>query len=348
MKTGKVGKVCIIYSENAGQFESYRIELENITKRLSKIMAASVEKVELESIERLALDGYEAVFVMGGDGSVGRTLGKVALEKRRVPVGIIPGGTGNIFAECLGLIKEDRANLIEYALDVIEAKRLATVDIGMANGTPFVIDVGLGPFATAITKPEKEDKYHQGMLSYVKPLFSALRKRPYKFRITADNEYFEITASGIFVSNPPELGIGQSADLAGIQDGMLDLCIMQPEEIDDYFRIAKKYGAWFIAGVTVDDTPYKVMKVKNVEIEALAPAGSEAPMARMLDLDELPLEEKLTEAGRELRAMRDGDPFQFTPLKISVLEGAVDVFVPEEALVKSCAESHRTATARPN
>lgn len=344
----ETGKVCIVYSENAGQFESYRIELANITRRLSKIMAASVEKVELESIERLSLDGYEAVFVMGGDGSVGRTLGKVALEKRRVPVGIIPGGTGNIFAECLGLVREDRANLIEYALEVIEAKRLATVDIGSANGTPFVIDVGLGPFATAITKPEKEDKSQQGMLSYVKPLFSALRKRPYRFKITADDECFEITASGIFVSNPPELGIGQSGDLSGIQDGLLDLCIMQPEEIDDYFRIAKKYGAWFIAGVTVDDTPYKVMKVKSVEIEALAPAGTEAPMARMLDLEELPLDEKQTEDGRELRAMRDGDPFQFTPLKISVLPGAVDVFVPEDALVKSCARSHRTATVRTN
>ncbi|HMP52078.1 MAG TPA: acylglycerol kinase family protein, partial [Candidatus Melainabacteria bacterium] len=143
METGKVNKVCVVYSENAGQFESYRIELANITTRLSKTMNALVQRVELESIEKISLDEFDAVFVMGGDGSVGRTLGKVALEKRRVPVGIIPGGTGNIFAECLGLIKEDRANLIEYALDVIEAKRMATVDIGMANGTPFVIDVGL-------------------------------------------------------------------------------------------------------------------------------------------------------------------------------------------------------------
>lgn len=348
METGKVNKVCVVYSENAGQFESYRIELANITTRLSKTMNALVQRVELESIEKISLDEFDAVFVMGGDGSVGRTLGKVALEKKRVPVGIIPGGTGNIFAECLGLIKEDRANLIEYALDVIEAKRLARVDIGMANGTPFVIDVGLGPFATAITKPEREEKFHQGMLSYVKPLFSALRKRPYKFRITADDECFEITASGVFVSNPPELGIGQSGDLSGIQDGLLDLCIMQPEEIDDYFRIAKKYGAWFIAGVTVDDTPYKVMKVKSVEIEALAPAATEAPMARMLDLDELPLEEKSTKAGRELRAMRDGDPFEFTPLKISVVPGAVDVFVPEDALVKSCTRANRTAAVRRN
>ena len=143
--------VCIVYSENAGQFESYRIELENITNRLAKIMDARVERVELEALEKVSLAKYDAVFVMGGDGSVGRTLGKVSTQMRRIPVGIIPAGTGNIFAECLGLMKEDRANLIQYALDVIEAKRIATVDIGMANGTAFVIDVGLGPFATAIT-----------------------------------------------------------------------------------------------------------------------------------------------------------------------------------------------------
>ncbi|MCA9814452.1 MAG: diacylglycerol kinase family protein [Cyanobacteriota/Melainabacteria group bacterium] len=327
--------VCIVYSENAGQFESYRIELENITNRLAKIMDARVERVELEALEKVSLAKYDAVFVMGGDGSVGRTLGKVSTQMRRIPVGIIPAGTGNIFAECLGLMKEDRANLIQYALDVIEAKRIATVDIGMANGTAFVIDVGLGPFATAITKPDTDEKFHQGMLSYVKPLFSALRKRPYRFRITADGESFEITASAIFVSNPPEIGIGQSADLSGIQDGMLDLCIMQPEEIDDYFRIAKKYGAWFIAGVSLDDTPYKVMKVKEVEIEALAPAGKVSPMTRMLDLEELPLEEKRNGNSRELKTMRDGDPFEFTPLRVSVLPGAVDVFVPEEALVST-------------
>ena len=116
---------------------------------------------------------------------------------------------------------------------------------------------------------------------------------------------------------------------------MLDLCIMQPEEIDDYFRIAKKYGAWFIAGVSLDDTPYKVMKVKEVEIEALAPAGKVSPMTRMLDLEELPLEEKRNGNSRELKTMRDGDPFEFTPLRVSVLPGAVDVFVPEEALVST-------------
>ena len=42
--------VCIVYSENAGQFESYRIELENITNRLAKIMDARVERVELEAL----------------------------------------------------------------------------------------------------------------------------------------------------------------------------------------------------------------------------------------------------------------------------------------------------------
>ncbi len=333
-------QVAVIYSEHAGQFESYRIELDNIVSRLSNIMLSNVVLCELETIEeKLNLDEFHSVFVMGGDGSVGRVLGVVAKynagSSRRVPVGIIPGGTGNIFAECLGLMKKDRANLIEYALNVIEEKCTATVDIGQANGTPFVIDVGIGPFATAITKPGSNDKYHQGMLSYIKPLFRALRKRPYKFKITADGESFAIKASGIFVSNPPEIGIGQESDLSGIQDGFLDLCIMNPEEVDDYFRIAKKYGAWFLAGVMIDDTPYKVMKVKEVTIEALEPADDEALMSKVMEVEEIPLEERVIEGSRQLKAMLDGDPFEFTPLSASILPGAVDVYVAREILEKS-------------
>lgn len=334
-------QVAIIYSKYAGQFESYRIELNNIVSKLSNIMLSNVVLCELETIEeKLNLNEFNSVFVMGGDGSVGRVLGTVAKHNKanpdqRVPVGIIPGGTGNIFAECLGLMKKDRANLIEYALSVIEEKCTTTVDIGQANGTPFVIDVGIGPFATAITKPNSNDKFHQGMLSYIKPLFRALRKRPYKFKITADGETFAIKASGIFVSNPPEIGIGQESDLSGIQDGYLDLCIMNPEEVDDYFRIAKKYGAWFLAGVMVDDTPYKVMKVKEVTIEALEPADDAALMSKVMEVDELPLEERVIEGSRELKAMRDGDPFGFTPLHVTIDPGAVDVYVSKSIVEKT-------------
>lgn len=351
----KAKDIAIIYSKHAGQFESYRIELDNIISKLSNIMLAGVSLFELETVEsKLNIQDFQAIFVMGGDGSVGRVLGMVARhnatlqkdDQRRVPVGIIPGGTGNIFAECLGLMKKDRANLIEYALNVIGEKRTVKLDIGIANGTPFVIDVGIGPFATAITKPDSEDKFHQGMLSYIKPLFRALRKRPYKFRITADGESFVIKASGLFVSNPPEIGIGQDADLSGIQDGYLDLCIMDPEEVDDYFRIAKKYGAWFLAGITVDDTPYKVFKVKEVTIEALEPSKDPALMNKVMEVEELPLEEKIIDGSRELKAMLDGDPFEFTPLEISIMPGAVDVFVSSKIQETSAAIADRTSSVR--
>ncbi len=65
---------------------------------------------------------------------------------RDVTLGVLPLGTGNDFARSLGIPPS-----LEAACDVIAAGYTARVDVGLANGRPFLNAASLG-LATAIAR----------------------------------------------------------------------------------------------------------------------------------------------------------------------------------------------------
>jgi diacylglycerol kinase family enzyme len=81
-----------------------------------------------------ARDAVDAVFVLGGDGTAMEVVG--ALAGTGVPIGIVPGGTGNLVARMLG-VPLDPAR----AVAVLLAAEAALIDLGRVSAAP----VGLAP-----------------------------------------------------------------------------------------------------------------------------------------------------------------------------------------------------------
>lgn len=302
---------------------------ESIVDDIVQHFDAPVICADISQMEQVDLDHVSAIVVMGGDGSVGKVLGTVAQRnvqnKKRITVGIIPAGTGNIVARCLGLVPSFGTGHIRYCLDVIKSNNIASIDVGMANGTPFSLSLGVGPLAYAVAKVTESDKQDLGILSYLKPLCESLYEHPYEFRLTTENQEYDVVASGLFVCIPPDIGVGQKANLEGLSNGLLHICIMNPQNLEGFVKAAARYSAWFLAGADIADSPYHVINAKSVRIEAVA-TELDPPLKRILPgADVL----DLSRAGDDkLPMMLDGDPFGNTPCEVSILPGAVDVFVP--------------------
>lgn len=101
--------------------------------------------------------GYHPIIVAGGDGSIGQVAhGIVASGNTDVALGIIPLGTGNVFARDVGLPHPDHSigDAALAAVRVILAGEAVPLDVGLVNGTAFMCWAGCGLDAAVTARVE--------------------------------------------------------------------------------------------------------------------------------------------------------------------------------------------------
>lgn len=93
-----------------------------------------------------ARDGIDLVVTHGGDGTVNEVVNGLLADGPRggVPaLGVVPGGSANVFARALG-ISRDPVEATHQLLSAIEAGRSRRVGLGLADGHWFTFNAGLG------------------------------------------------------------------------------------------------------------------------------------------------------------------------------------------------------------
>jgi YegS/Rv2252/BmrU family lipid kinase len=165
--------------------------------------------------------GVDLVVAAGGDGTV--TGCAAGLAGSSVPLAIIPAGTGNLLARNLGL-PADLSGALVVALTGADRK----LDIGTANGKPFVAMAGLGMDARMLDGASEPLKKRLGWAAYVVSLLQHLRDRPMRATLRADGgPPMRYQASGIIVGNVGWLqgGVPLLPDAAP-DDGLLDVVVL--------------------------------------------------------------------------------------------------------------------------
>ena len=144
--------------------------------------------------KRAAEKGINAVFAVGGDGTIGQIAsGLVGTE---TALGILPAGTANVWGKELGM--QPYSLLANNALEE-NAKKLANapiyaVDIGICNQQPFLMWAGLGLDALSVQKVEPRFRLEKffTMPEYATSiLLTAARWRGISLKIWADGEEIE-------------------------------------------------------------------------------------------------------------------------------------------------------------
>ncbi|MET3565512.1 diacylglycerol kinase family enzyme [Leifsonia sp. 563] len=176
----------------------------------------------------------ELIVVAGGDGTL--RAAAEALAGTGIPIGLIPSGTGNLFARELGL----PLNNLRAAVTVAFTGRDRLVDLGLATlerpdgesvERAFLVMAGIGLDAQMAAKTNQELKKRIGWLAYSDPIArSILGNRQFDLTFRLDDEPEVSTrAHTVIVGNSGSLTAGLLLiPAATIDDGMLDAVILRP------------------------------------------------------------------------------------------------------------------------
>lgn len=186
------------------------------------------------TIARTRATGFDAVFTLGGDGTAMEVM--TALAGAGPPVGILPGGTGNVVARSFG-IPLDIGRAVPALLGGVEA----IIDLGrLDDGRHFAIGVGVGLDEGMIAGASHGLKKRAGVLAYVWSALHALVKmEKFMVRLTVDGQVHERRASSVMIANLGEVlgGLIRFGDGILHDDGVLQACIYSPDDLWDAFRI---------------------------------------------------------------------------------------------------------------
>ena len=243
---------------------------------------------------RQAGTAHDAVFVLGGDGTVMDTVTALAGTGR--PVGVLPGGTGNLVAGMLGVPKNPAR-----AVHALLSGEWVMMDLARVTGGGryFAFAAGIGIDAAMVTETSSIWKRRLGVLAYVWSASRAvLRRREFGFVADLDGRLFDARASLVMVVNSGSLfrGTFHIGPEISSNDGMLDLCVFSPNNLADVVSIVRR--AW-----RKDFRPHRRMHFMK---------------ARRIRLDSQP--------PRVVQA--DGDEIGVTPIEIQVVPGAATFLVP--------------------
>ncbi|BAB05672.1 BH1953 [Halalkalibacterium halodurans C-125] len=179
-------------------------------------------------VKELLTEGVKTIIAVGGDGTINEVAN--GLVNHRVPLGIIPAGSGNDFARCLNIPMH-----YEKALHRIFENKQKKVDLLHLGQRHCLTVTGIG-FDGKIAKTVNEAIYKNwfnqfgfGGLSYVLSMLEVLKDyRPTNIQITVDGK--ELFFSGVWlvaVANSPNYGGGiRICPEASYDDGLLNICVV--------------------------------------------------------------------------------------------------------------------------
>ncbi len=182
--------------------------------------------------ESSARDGYDTLFVAGGDGTLNEVVNGVAKVPggfEQVTFGLVPLGTGNDFADALGLPED-----VSAAVDILLAGRTIQADVGRLNDRYF-INVSAGGFIAEVSDAVNPQlKSVAGKLAYLIGGAQVLMDyEPAHAQVTiakdgGASDALTLDVQMFAVCNSRMVGGGRLiAPHAVIDDGVFDVCIIK-------------------------------------------------------------------------------------------------------------------------
>jgi diacylglycerol kinase family enzyme len=214
-----------------------------------------------ERLGALVRDGATRLGVAGGDGTIG--LAAQELAGTEVALGIVPLGTMNNFARCVGIPLD-----IEEALTVLAEGRVVGVDLGRVGDHYFTESAGVGLFADALAAYGPQSRKSLWRLARaVIPMLVV--RRSYRLRLRLDGHLLEERAVLCAAANCDRMALAEPiAPGARVGDGKLDVVVigdLSGIELLRYYRAVREARHLELPKV-------QRHRAREVEIETVRPA----------------------------------------------------------------------------
>jgi YegS/Rv2252/BmrU family lipid kinase len=228
-------------------------------------------------------DGVSTLAICGGDGTINDVLCGVyeADALGDVTLAVVPCGTANLLAGTVGIRD------IDHGIEVADTGTVRSVDVGVADGHPFVVSAIAGLPADASTAASDALKERFGTLAFlVAGARETLAFDGLDIRVVTDGEVaFDGSALSVLVGNARKFV--EEGGQAAMEDGQFDVAVV--EEMPTTNAVAEAVVHRLLARGT-DGVAHH--QAGSVTIESAEPVGfsldGELREARELSLSVLP------------------------------------------------------------
>jgi diacylglycerol kinase (ATP) len=276
----RVRKLFVVYNPHAafGRAIKMLTRIENSFKKKEievEIKLTEFPKHAIEIVRSLDFSVYDGLVVAGGDGSMFEALNGYFqnTSAKRIPLGMIPIGTGNAFVRDLNL----RTNEYEEAITIIARNNPQLTDVGEVktkNDRFYFINVlGMG-FITDVQEVGLKMKI-LGNISYtLGVLYQIIFLKKYNIKLELDGKIIEGKNIFIEISNTRYTSNFLMAPNASFDDGYLDITILNPMS---RMRMLSYFPSIF-SGNHIYKKGIDIFKAKNIRVSTenpkmLAPDG---------------------------------------------------------------------------
>jgi len=267
----------ILYNPTAGRF-SVKPFIKSAVKELESA-GWNVDAAETKSSEHVtalakqaAAEKKEAVFAVGGDGTIGNVVNGLAGSE--TALGVLPAGTANVWSLELGLrpFAWTRPWVLRKNTAILANAPIHRVDVGLCNQVSFMMWAGIGLDALTIQSLEPRMRLEKffAMPEYAaKTIWQAAQWSGLRLRLWADEHEVEGHFILAVATNIRHYmgGLSNLSPNAYIDDGLLDLWLFSGNNLGDALRHA--YELW--RGTHVNSDATHRITFCNLRVEAESP-----------------------------------------------------------------------------
>ncbi|QIX60094.1 diacylglycerol kinase family lipid kinase [Hymenobacter lutimineralis] len=260
-------RICFLLNPTSGT--NRRLDLPAL---LSQHLDANLVSYEVEETQyaghavelarAAAARGCRVVVAVGGDGTVNEVAR--GLLGTQAALGILPRGSGNGLARHLKVPME-----IVAAIKHLNQPTFQRIDVGSINGREFFCTAGLG-FDAHVSKCFAEAGT-RGLATYAQVALREYRRfRPVPITVALADTTLETDCYVLAFANAAQYGNNAYiAPRADIQDGLLDLCLIDSMSVVRAVRVALSLALGDLpeSGAAVFHT------ARQVQVEAARPLG---------------------------------------------------------------------------
>ena len=158
-----------------------------LASRFTVVTAATERSGHAQELAAEAIGNYDAVFVLGGDGTLNEAAN--ALAHTSMPLGALPGGSTSVFARSLGESRRPEEAAHQVA-DALASGRIIDANLGRVGDRYFLFNAGVGLDAAVVEAVETQAhrKRRWGQLAFAAAAATTLRRDQPAISLTAAAE----------------------------------------------------------------------------------------------------------------------------------------------------------------
>ena len=292
-------KLIIIFNPNSGPSPSQKtldlivptLKRNNFDLNIITTQYPGHEKVIANTVDLYDISG---ICIIGGDGTINQVVNGMFLREDNIklPLGIIPAGTGNSFMHDIGVLDPEEAvkNIIKEKIKFIDIAK-----IKMKKETVFSINIIGWGLVTDINISAEKFRWLGSQRYNLTTLLHVLKNKKRKAKLFINGEELNQKFSFIIACNTIHTGKGMKiAPKAKLDDGLLDLIVVPETQI---FKLLTMFPKIFNGS----HLGHEVLQYYQVKEFSLKPSINES-----LNLD--------------------GEVYGKTPIDVSVIKHGLSIY----------------------